>query len=194
MKAWQKAACVSLAGAAGALILRAAIKKSPAADTAEKKKVSSVKTPEKPLAEGSYSFVSGYAEAATVNVGVKYDSERFSFSVVEEGFLFDTSDSHVALLFGEDFNAQLEYVPFYQGEDFTALRAAAEKARSGFAPLGEGFRYSDSSSVSVCLPADGSSYLLVSVMLSKGSKLKFEELATADEFTALIGGITVSRS
>ena len=58
-------------------------------------------------------------------------------------------------------------------------------------PIGKGFRYSDSSSVCVCLPVDASSYLLINTMLSKGSRLKFAELPTAPEFVAFIESIEV---
>ena len=146
----------------------------------------------KNLSEGCYSFVSGFKNAATIEVKVKYDADRFDFSVVEEGFLCYTSDSHVAILYGADFNVQLEYVPYYAGDDFDKLAANLQAAHPDFTPMGKGFRYSDGDSVCVCLPVDASSYLLLSVLLAKGSELKPEELPTAPELAALVEGIEIN--
>ena len=52
---------------------------------------------------GSYSFISGFKNAATVEVTVPYDAETESFSVVEEDFISPSDDSHVALLWAEDY-------------------------------------------------------------------------------------------
>ena len=152
------------------------------------KKNPAKKTAERNLSVGTYSFVSGFKDAATVDVTVSYDAERFDFNVVEEGFLCSTSDSHVAVMYGADFNVQLEYVPFYAGDCFDSVREGA-RSRPGFAELPKGFRYVDGDSVYVCLPVDDFSYLLMTVMLSKASELKFEALPTAPELIELIGGI-----
>ena len=142
------------------------------------------------LTVGTYSFVSGFKDAATVDVNVSYDADRFDFNVVEEGFLCSTSDSHVAVMYGADFNVQLEYVPFYAGDCFDSVRENA-KSNPGFAEISEGFRYVDGDSVYTCLPVDDFSYLLVTAMLSKGSELKFEELPDVEELKKLIGAIKV---
>lgn len=152
------------------------------------KKNPAKKTVERNLSVGTYSFVSGFKDAATVDVTVSYDAERFDFNVVEEGFLCSTSDSHVAVMYGADFNVQLEYVPFYAGDCFDSVRENA-KSNPGFAEIPEGFRYVDGDSVYICLPVDDFSYLLMTVMLSKASELKFEALPTAPELIELIGGI-----
>ena len=77
---------------------------------------------------GSYSFISGFRDAAKVEVLLDYDADKFSFAVVEEGFLSDTGDSHVALLEGEDFSFQMEYASYHAGEGFEAhLSHLAEK-------------------------------------------------------------------
>lgn len=152
------------------------------------KKNASKKAAAKNPSVGTYSFVSGFKDAAAVDVKVPYDADRFDFNVVEEGFLCPTSDSHVAVMYGADFNAQLEYVPFYPGDCFDSVREGA-KSRPGFAELPKGFRYVDGDSVYICLPVDDFSYLLVTAMLSKGSELKFDELPEAAELAELIGGI-----
>lgn len=189
MNNWKKIVPAGIVAAAGAAAAVIAKKKS--GDAPETGTTAVKKAEPKNLAEGSYSFVSGFMDAVTVDVTVKYDADRYSFAVVEEGFLVPTSDSHVALITGADFNAQIEYTPFYAGDDFDKLTAEAKTAQRTFAPIGKGFRYSDSSSVCVCLPVDASSYLLINTMLSKGSKLKFAELPTAPEFTAFIESIEV---
>ena len=146
----------------------------------------------KNLSEGSYSFVSGFRDAKTVEVKLKYDAERFDFAVVEEGFLCYTSDSHVAIMYGADFNVQLEYVPYYAGDDFEKLTANTQAAHPDFTPMGAGFRYTDGDSVCVCLPVDASSYLLLNALLAKGSELKPEELPTAPELAALVEDIEIN--
>lgn len=186
---WKKIVPAGLAAAAGAAVAVIAKKKPGEASETAAKPVK--KAEPKNQAEGVYSFVSGFMDATTVDVKVKYDADRYGFSVVEEGFLVPTSDSHVALLTGADFNAQIEYSPFYAGDDFAKLTNDAKTAQRTFAPVGSGFRYSDSNSVCVCLPVDASSYLLINAMLSKGSKLKFAELPTAPEFVAFIENIEV---
>lgn len=189
MNTWKKIVPAGIVAAAGAAA--AVIAKKKTADASEAGTKAAKKAEPKNLAEGTYSFVSGFADAVTVDVAVKYDADRYSFSVVEEGFLVPTSDSHVALVTGADFNAQIEYTPFYAGDDFDKLTEEARTAQRSFAPIGKGFRYSDSSSVCVCLPADASSYIFINAMLAKGSRLKFAELPTAPEFTALIESIEV---
>ena len=95
MKKWQIIAPVGLAAAAAAVLL--AVRKKPescsdakAAPTAAKKSA-----PAAELKTGSYSFVSGYKDAATIEVGINYDPARFGFAVVEDGFPAYSSDSHV---------------------------------------------------------------------------------------------------
>lgn len=190
MNNWKKIVPAGVAAAAGVATAMLTRKKSTDAPKAEPK--SAKKAEPKNQQVGSYSFVSGYMDAATVEVKVKYDADRYSFSVVEEGFLSFTSDSHVALVMGADFNAQIEYAPFYSGDDFAKLTENAKASYRSFAPIGKGYRYADGNSVCVCLPVDSYSYLLISAMLSKGSKLKLSELPTAPEFTAFIENIEIA--
>lgn len=185
MSKWSKIAPVGIAAAAAGAVAAVLSKK----NSAQKAEAKTEKKPAaKNTATGSYSFVSGFMDAATVEVKVKYDPERYSFSVVEDNFIASTSDSHVALVMGADFNAQLEYAPYYSGDDFAKLGFDA-KSRNGYAAMGKGFRYVDGDSVYVCLPVDGSSYLLITVMRSKGSKVKFEELPTTPELVELVESV-----
>ena len=79
---------------------------------------------------GVYSFISGFQDAATVELSLDYDPDVFSFAIVEDEFLNYSGDSHVAILYGTDFNLQLEYASYYSGENFDA-HAAALRARYG---------------------------------------------------------------
>ena len=121
------------------------------------------------LETGSYSFISGFQDAATVELQLDYDPERFSFVVMEDDFLSETSDSHVAIVYGDDFNLQLEYAGYYGGEDFAAHTAAlAEKygTRGDFACGSlHGVWVLDGDNVAIHLPIpdDAHSYLLILV-------------------------------
>ena len=84
----------------------------------------------KPLRTGVYSFISGFQDAATVELSLDYDPDVFSFAIVEDEFLNYSGDSHVAILYGTEFNLQLEYASYYDGEGFEA-HAAALRARYG---------------------------------------------------------------
>ena len=45
----------------------------------------------------SYSFISGFRNATTVELSFPYDADRFSYTVCEEGFLAESGDSHVGI-------------------------------------------------------------------------------------------------
>ena len=89
MKKWTILAPLGLAAAgAAALVL---LKKKPEAKAAPAKggpakKPAPVKAPAN-LKTGSYSFISGFQNASTVEMTLDYDADRFSFAVVEENFL-----------------------------------------------------------------------------------------------------------
>ena len=123
MKKWQIIAPIGIAAAAAAAVL-AMRKKPQAAADAKPAPAAKKPAPAAQLKTGSYSFVSGYKDAATVEVKVGYDPERFSFAVIEDSFPAYSSDSHVAVIYGEDFTAQIEYAGYYHGEDFAAMSAA----------------------------------------------------------------------
>lgn len=189
MNNWKKILPAGLAAAAGAAA--AVIAKKKDGDAPAAKPAAAKKAPAKNLAAGTYSFVSGYRDAKTVDVSVKYNADRYTFSVVEEEFLASTSDSHVALVMGGDFNAQVEYASYYAGDDFAAIRDSARSSYRSFAEIGRGYRYSDGDSVCVCLPVDEYSYLLITAMIAKGSRLKLADLPTAPEFVELIENIEI---
>lgn len=189
---------LAAAGAAAALLLRKkpAGGEKPAAAQPAKAKAAE---PPKPGKEGSYSFISGFKEAVTVDMTIDYDPEKFSFSVISEEYLNPSSDSHVAVLWGEDYHLQLEYAAYYLDEDFeTMAKGAAEKFK-GFAPVQygnvTGFRYLDGDSFSFRLriPGDEQSYLLVTVIRAAADPEDFALLPEEPAFAAMMGSIRFTR-
>ena len=61
---------------------------------------------------GEYTFSSGYKDAKEITVSVVYDTDKHSFAVVSEDFVADTGDSHVAVIYADDFAMQIEYAPY----------------------------------------------------------------------------------
>ncbi len=151
------------------------------------------------LKTGSYSFISGYQDAATVEMLLPYDGERFSFAVAEEDFISESSDSHVALLYGEDFNLQLEYAPFYGGEDFAAHRASMEEKHPDLQELsfGEnhGFGYLAGDNVCIHLPIPDDAYTCLLVTVQKNASFDGDvtEIPALPVFRTLLSGIRFER-
>ena len=150
---------------------------------------------EKLMKTGEYSFVSGFKDARTVEVRLDYDALRFGFDVIGEDFLTYSSDSHVAVVSGEDFSFQMEYASFYKGEDFALITSAAAQKYAGFAAVKfgavEGFRYREGDSVCFCLPVDEYSYLLLTLLKAEGSKLTLEEIAGGEELRKLLDTLKI---
>ena len=144
---------------------------------------------------GEYSFVSGFKDAKTVEVTLDYDALRYGFDVIGEDFLTYSSDSHVAVISGEDFSIQMEYASFYKGEDFALIAETAQKKYGGYAPAAfgslEGFRYREGDSVCFCLPVDEYSYLLLTLLKAEGSKLTLEEIAGGEELRKLLDTLKI---
>ena len=170
LRKWKVIAPLALT-AAGALATGIAILKqklpteAPAAESAPAAKPANLKT-------GSYSFISGFKDAETVEMRLDYDPEKFSFAVVEDEFLNYSSDSHVAILYGEEFNLQLEYAGYFSGEDFAAHKAALEEkyqVRGAISCGGlEGLWVLDGDNLAIHLPIpeDVHSYLLITVQMT----------------------------
>jgi len=137
---------------------------------------------------GFYSFISGYQDAVTVELSIDYDPEKFSFVVVEDEFLNYSSASHAAILYGEEFNVQLEYAPFFSGEDFAAHRAALEEKYQtrGEIECGahKGIWVLDGDNIAIHfpIPDDTHSYLLVTVQKTPDYD---DELTTLPDYAPL---------
>ena len=187
---------LAAAGAAAALLLKKRRSGSAPEKSApvEKKKAA----PREVLMKtGEYSFVSGFKDARTVEVALEYDALRFGFDVIGEDFLCYSSDSHVAVITGEEFSMQLEYASFYKDEDFAFLASAAEKKYPGFAHVSfngiQGFRYREGDGVCFCLGVDEYSYLLLTLLKAQGCDKTVEELADGEELRELLSTIRIGK-
>ena len=202
MKKWTILAPLGLAAAgAAALVL---LKKKPEAKAAPAKagpakKPAPAKAPAN-LKTGSYSFISGFQNASTVEMTLDYDADKFSFAVVEENFLSYSSDSHVAILEGEDFSLQLEYAAFYPGEDFAAHCASLAEKHQDFAPVRYGsvdaVKYLEGDALSFCLPIpeDAHSYVQVLLFKAKGNDTPLPELAEDPDLSAILSSVRFHRA
>ena len=196
------AAGAALAGAAGTVAGILAAKKlgakAPAAK-AEKAAAPAAKAaiPAANLATGTYSFVSGFKDSKTYDLTVDYDKEKFSFAVISEEFLVPTGDSHAAVMYGEDFNAQIEYASYYYGENFEAMSKAAAEKFKGFENVSyganKGIKYYDGEGIVLCFPAcdDEYSYVQISVMCTKDSDLDYTQLAGCKDLSNILGSMKI---
>lgn len=206
MKKWQILAPLGLAAAGAAALLlkrKPAEKAAPAAKAPTKspagaKKPAPVKAPAR-LETGSYSFISGFRNASTVEMTLSYDPEKFSYAVVEENFLSYSSDSHVAIVDGEDFSFQIEYAAYYSGEDYTAhCKGLAEKYKD-FSPARygsvEGVKYLEGDNVCFCfpIPDDASSYLLVTLFKAKSNDTELADMPDDPDVAALLSSIRFAK-
>ena len=161
---------LALAAAAALTAGVAALLKKPAQEDAHGAAAPKAPAAPKTLCVGSYSFISGFQNAATVEMEMNYDPEKYSFVVIEDEFPSYSSDSHVAVVYGEDFNMQLEYAAYYHGEDFAAHVKGLGEKYQGIAPVRygetEGVRFLDGDNICLHLPIpnDANSYLLVTLM------------------------------
>ena len=183
---------LAAAGAAAALLMKKKAEGGAKSAPAEKKKAAPA---EKLMKTGEYSFVSGFKDARTVEAALDYDALRFSFDVIGEDFLCYSSDSHVAVITGEDFSMQMEYAPFYKDEDFSTLAAAAEKKYKDFARVSfgavEALRYREGDGICFCLGVDEYSYLLLTLLKAQGCDKTLEELAEGEDLAELLGTLRV---
>ena len=134
--------------------------------------------------KGSYGLKVGYS--------INHNSNKEVFG---EDFLSYSSDSHVAVITGEDFSMQMEYAPFFKDEDFATLAAAAEKKYKDFARVSfngvEGVRYREGDGVCFCLTVDEYSYLLLTLIKAQGCDKTLEELAAGEDFAELLGTLRI---
>ena len=163
-----------------------ATKKAPAAPTSVK--------------EASYSFISGFKDAATVELKFAYDAEKFHFSVVEDDFLTESGDSHVGVLYGESFAAQVEYGSYYSGEDFAKLCQELvgkhhDLAEAVYGPLsGVSYRDGDNLCLAFPIPDDEHSYLLITLVKAPDNDDELEALLDYPELRFLLESASFGRS
>ena len=196
MKKWTILAPLGLAAGAALLLLKKKeAKTAPTAKASEAKKA-----PPANWKTGSYSFISGYQNAATVEMSLGYDGDKFSYAVVSEDFLSYSSDSHVALVQGEDFSLQLEYAAYFTGEDFAAHCASLAEKHKSFAPVRYGsvdaVKYLEGDTLCFCIPIpeDEHSYVQVLVFKDKGNDTPLPELAKDPDLSAMLESIRFRKS
>jgi len=179
--------------ASGLAVLLEKLPKNDAAESAPETKPVKCKT-------GSYSFISGFQDAATVEVTMEYDPEKYSFAIVEDEFLNYTSASHVAIVYGTEFNLQLEYADYHSGEDFAAHAAALrEKYRTRGEILcgalsGVWVVDGDNIAMHFPIPEDSHSYLLVTVQKTAEYDDELVTLPAYPPLRALLETVKFSRS
>ncbi len=180
MKKWLVIAPAAAAAAAGAVFAlkgRSGAANKPAAAKAAAKPAAksgggknagfSIKNPQ----TGVYSFASGYKDAKEIGVSLTYDADKHGFAVVSEGYITDSGDSHVAILNADDFAIQIEYAPYYHGEDFAALEKSVEENYKNFGRVSfrntSGICFTNGGSYCMAFPAAGSAadYVLATVVL-----------------------------
>ncbi len=149
---------------------------------------------------GSYSFISGFQNAVTVELQLDYDADRFVFAVHEDEFLTETGDSHVAVLSGENYSAQFEYGSYYQGEDYATFRTelAAKHSDLADAVYGDNHGLQYLAGDNICLvfpiPEDSSSYLLVTLVKAKGNDDPIAALPAYADVNAQLSSMRFTRS
>ena len=162
------------AAAVGAAVFFAM--KKPAGEKAApaKKAASGGKKKDAPAMElkpGSYTFISGFKDAAKVEVGLQFDAASCDFAVIEEDFPAYTSDSHVAVVRCPEFTVQLEYAGYYSGEDFAGLKKSLgeryEKIDDVAFGANKAIRFVDGDNICIAVPVDQYSYLLATLIKGK---------------------------
>ncbi len=171
IRKWKVIAPLAMTAAGAIAAGVATLMKKSGSERSETAKPTSGPAPSGPLTLGSYSFISGYQNAATVEFTLRFDPETASFAVVGEDYLSYSSASHVALLYAKDFDAQIEYAPYYSGEDFEAFSKNAAQKYKDFGPVRyislEGIRYRDGDTMVLCFPIPDDSFSYVQVILFK---------------------------
>ena len=150
--------------------------------------------------EASYSFISGFKDAVTVELKFSYDAEKFSYSVVEDDFLTESGDSHVGVLYGESFSAQVEYGSYYSGEDFAKLCQELvakhhDLTEAVYGSLsGVSYRDGDNLCLAFPIPEDKHSYLLFTLVKAPDNDDELEAILGYPELSALLESVSFSRS
>ena len=148
----------------------------------------------------AYSFISGFKDAATVEVTFPYDGERYAFEVKEDAFLTESGDSHVGVLEGEGFSAQFEYGSFYTGEDFEKHSRELRNQHPDLTPASygknEGLRFLDGDVMCMAfpIPEDEHSFLLVSIVKAGDNDDELDAIADYADLKYMLGGMSFSRS
>ena len=151
------------------------------------------------LITGTYSFISGFQDAATVEARFQYDGSRLSCVVLEDEFPVESGDSHVAVVYGEDFCAQLEYGSYYGGEDFARLKAELSKKYADLKDVSYGansgllYQNGDNLCLDFPIPGDAHSYLHVTLVKEKGNDDPLSALPEYPDVRAILGSLAFTQ-
>lgn len=150
----------------------------------------------KDLKSGSYSFISGFKDAKTVEVSVDYDAAAVSYAVISEDFLTYSSNSHVAAIYGDEYSMQLEYAGYYSGEDFSALKKSLGERYQDVKDVAfganKGLQFIDGDNICMAFPVDEFSYLLVTILKGKEYDDPFTTLPDYPPVAAILSSIKIS--
>ena len=148
------------------------------------------------LQPGSYTFISGFKDAAKVEAGFQYDAKTCEFAVIEEDFPAYTSDSHVAVVRCPEFTVQLEYAGYYGGEDFDGLKKSLAERYQDIADAACGgnkaIRFIDGDNVCLAVGVDQFSYLLVTLIKGKEYDDDFKTLPDYPPVKAVLDSLKFS--
>lgn len=151
------------------------------------------------LMAGSYSFISGYKDAVTVEMTVKYDADQFSFAVVEDEFISETGDSHAAILWGEKLDMQFEYASYYNGEDFNALAKHLKEQHADLSEIAygenKGLRFLDGDRICLLfpIPQDPYSYIIATLVKAKDNDDELDALPDYPEVRQILSDLRFQR-
>ena len=182
--------------AVGAVVLLAmkkpaegAEKKAAPAKSGGKKK----DAPPMDLKPGSYTFISGFKDAAKVETTLQYDGASCEFAVIEEDFPAYTSDSHVAVVRCPEFTVQLEYAGYYSGEDFAGLKKSLSERYQDIADVTFGankcLKFIDGDNVCIAYGVDEFSYLLATLIKGKEYDDDFKTLPAYPPVKAVLDSL-----
>ena len=169
MKKWALLIPAAAAAAGAAILLKGKGGDSPAKPAAKGGKKAAAPVIKNPKT-GTYSFASGFKDAKTVDVNLSYDGDSCSFTVASEDFLSPTGDSHVGIIYAPDFAMQIEYAPYYAGEDFEAVKKDAAERFREYGEIScngiDGVRYFNGKNFCMAFPVAGvnADYVLFNVV------------------------------
>lgn len=198
MKKWLILAPIGAAaiGAAALALTRKPEKSAPKAAKAADKNAPAPAVM-KNVQNAAYSFASGYKDAKTVEVSFDYDGVKFAYELASENFLSDTGDSHVGILYGDDFGLQVEYAAYYHGEDFAALTKSIAERYNGFGTINcggiEGIKYFDGGDYRMAFPAEGASsdYVLFSAVIKGDEDEEYLKLPDNEDLKLIMNTLKI---
>ena len=145
---------------------------------------------------GSYSFISGFKDARTVEVSVEYDAAAVGYAVISEDFLTYSSNSHVGAITGDEYSIQIEYAGFYSGEDFAGLKKSLGERYQDVKDVAfganKGLQFIDGDNVCMAFPVDAFSYLLVTIIKGKEYDDPFTTLPDYPPVAAILSSIKIA--